>query len=74
MPASELRELHRETAADNWGRATPGRVRRLRTRRLRHYQRSLVLLEERVPESPLVRDLRDELAALPRERESLGRR
>jgi hypothetical protein len=33
-----------------------------------HYQRSSALLEERQPESPLVRELHDELAALPCER------
>ena len=69
---SKLRELHRETATDNGDSATPGRVRQLRARRLSHYQRSLALLEERLPESPLVRELRDELAALPTERELLA--
>ena len=53
---SKLRELHRETAADNRDSATPGRVRQLRARRLRHYRRSLALLEERLPESRLGRD------------------
>jgi hypothetical protein len=31
---------------------------------LKHYRRSLALLEERLPGSPLVRQLRDELATL----------
>jgi hypothetical protein len=39
----------------------------LRARRLKHYDRSLALLEERLPESPLVRELSDELAPLLRE-------
>ena len=46
----------------------PALVRALRARRLRHYQRSLALLEERLAESPLVTALRDELASLQRER------
>jgi (p)ppGpp synthase/HD superfamily hydrolase len=61
---SKLRELRRETAADSRESRTPRRVRKLRARRLRHYRRSLALLEERIPESPLVRELRDELHAL----------
>jgi HD domain len=69
---SKLRELRRETAVDSEAGATPGRVRELRARRLKHYRRSLALLEERLPESPLVRELRDELAALLRERAVLA--
>jgi hypothetical protein len=65
---SKLRELRRESAADGLGSVTPGRVRKLRARRLRHYRRSLALLEERLPNSPLVRELRDELHAVARER------
>jgi (p)ppGpp synthase/HD superfamily hydrolase len=65
---SKLRELRRETAADARASVTPGRVRKLRARKLRHYRRSLALLEERLPGSPLVRDLRDELHALRRDR------
>jgi len=45
-------------------------VRAVRARRLRHYQRSLALLQERLPESPLVRELRDELGNVPRARPS----
>ena len=41
----------------------------MKARRLRHYRRSLALLEERLPESPLVGELREELAALLRDRE-----
>jgi (p)ppGpp synthase/HD superfamily hydrolase len=69
---SKLRELRRETAVDSEDSAAPGRVRELRARRLRHYQPSLALLEERLPESPLVRELRAELAALLRERAMLA--
>lgn len=61
---SKLRELHRETDVDSSPSAVPGRVRKLRARRLRHYRRSLALLEERIPESLLVRELRNELNAL----------
>ena len=64
---SKLRELHRETMAN------PGaRIRGSRARRLRHYQRSLALLQERLPESLLVGDLRDELASFLRERAMLA--
>jgi HD domain len=64
---SRLRELRRETALDREGSPAVGRVRTLRARRLRHYQRSLAMLEERLPESPLVRDLRHELDAFTRQ-------
>ena len=64
---SKLRELRRETAVDSTGSATPGRVRQVRARRLRHYQRSLALLEERLHDSPLVRELRYELATVRRD-------
>jgi hypothetical protein len=64
---SKLRELRHETALDNQGSHTTGRVRTLRARRLRHYQRSLAMLEERLPESALVRDLRHELDAFLRQ-------
>jgi (p)ppGpp synthase/HD superfamily hydrolase len=66
---SKLRELRRETAADSRDSAAPRRVRQLRARRLRHYRRSLALLEERIPSCPLVRDLRDELNGLVRDRD-----
>jgi (p)ppGpp synthase/HD superfamily hydrolase len=69
---SKVRELRCETERDRDDRnGTSGRVRGLRARRVRHYQRSLALLEERLPESPLVRDLREELRALLRERPSV---
>lgn len=61
---SKVRELRRESVLDSEISATPGRVRELRARRLKHYDCSLALLEERLPESPLVLKLRDELVAL----------
>jgi (p)ppGpp synthase/HD superfamily hydrolase len=69
---SKVRELRRE-AVDSEASLTLGRTREPRARRLRHYYRSLALLEERQPQSPLVRELRDELAVLQRERELLAR-
>lgn len=60
---SKLRELQRATAGDPGGRIGGSRA-----RRLRHYQRSLALLQERLPESPLVLALRDELESALRER------
>ena len=66
---SKLRELRREMqlAQDgSQGGASRGRV--LRARRLRHYQHSLALLQERLPRSPLVAALHDELQLLLRER------
>ena len=68
---SKVRELRRDMERDRARSDLPGRVRELRARRLRHYQRSLALLEERLPESPLVRDLRDELRVFLQERTSL---
>lgn len=64
---SKLRELRRETALDDDAVQTPVRLRTLRADRLRHYQRSLAMLEERLPESPLVQDLRHELDAFMRQ-------
>jgi hypothetical protein len=69
---SKVLELRGETADDSKDSAPPGQVRGLRARRMKHYHRSLALLEERVPESPLVRELRDELAALLNERARLA--
>ena len=40
---------------------------------MRHYQRSVAMLQERLPESPLVSDLRDELESFLRERPSTCR-
>jgi (p)ppGpp synthase/HD superfamily hydrolase len=61
---SKVRELRRETELDHDSGAARGGARPRRAGRLRHYQRSLALLEERLPESPLVGDLRNELHAL----------
>ena len=59
---SRVRELRRETAI-----SAESRMRGARARRLRHYQRSLAMLQERLPGSPLVQDLRRELAGFLRE-------
>lgn len=71
---SKLRELRRETAFDQDLRGAPSPLPELRARRLRHYQRSLALLEERLPDSPLVRELREELLLFRRERSVLAAR
>jgi (p)ppGpp synthase/HD superfamily hydrolase len=70
---SKLRELRREASAESTGQPAPGRAREPRARRLRHYQRSLALLEERLPQSPLVGQLRDELRSFLAERATLTR-
>ena len=64
---SKARELRREKMTVQQAIASAGRSRQLRTRRLKHYQRSLALLEERLPGSPIVADLREELHVLTRE-------
>jgi (p)ppGpp synthase/HD superfamily hydrolase len=64
---SKVRELRREIAADSEAAASSGRRRQVRARRLRHYQRSLALLEERLADSPLVPQLRDEFRSLETE-------
>jgi len=58
---SKLRELQRDLAAN-----PRTRVRGLRARRLTHYQSSLALLQDRLPESPLVRELWDEFGSCVR--------
>jgi (p)ppGpp synthase/HD superfamily hydrolase len=63
---SMLRELRREIKRDQDGNGA------LRARRLKHYQRSLAMLEERLPDSVLVRDLRRELRAFEHERSALS--
>ncbi len=68
---SKLRELRREIELDQDGSGTMRPVRELRARRLRHYQRSLAMLEERLPDASLVRELRDELRLFLRGRSSL---
>jgi hypothetical protein len=69
---SKLRELRRETAAHPRSADAPRPVRQLSVRRLRHYERSLALLEERLPESPIVCELHAELAGLRREHATLA--
>ncbi len=64
---SKVRELRREAALDAAALARPTRARQLRARRVRHYRRSLALLEERIPDSVLVRGFHDELSALLRD-------
>ena len=59
---SKFRELERETTINPRARV------RSRARRLQHYQRSLALLQDRLPESPLVHDLEDELGSFMRAR------
>lgn len=63
---SKLRELRRETELGHDGNGIARPVRELRARRLRHYQQSLAMLEERLPRSPLVQELRIELTAYQR--------
>jgi hypothetical protein len=69
---SKARELRREAAVDSKDSTTPGRLRQLRARRLKHYQRSLALLEKHQPDSALVQELHDELTALQHERTTLA--
>lgn len=69
---SKLRELRRETGPDRDRNGKRRRAGELRARRLRHYQRSLAMLEERLPRAPLVRGLREELRRFMRERASLA--
>lgn len=59
---SKLRELRREPTGGVGAR--PAARREPRARRLRHYERSLALLEERLPNSPLVQELGAELKGL----------
>jgi len=71
---SKLRELRREAAVDRDQRGAPTPLPEMRARRLRHYQRSLAMLEERLPDSPLVSALRDELSLFRHERSVLAAR
>jgi (p)ppGpp synthase/HD superfamily hydrolase len=61
---SKVRELRREVAGDSDTTAASVGRRQVRARRLRHYQRSLALLEERLAPSSLVPQLRDEFRSL----------
>jgi (p)ppGpp synthase/HD superfamily hydrolase len=67
---SKLRELRREADLDRPQADASERGGEPRARRLRHYERSLAMLEERLPDSPLVRHLRQELRAFLSERSS----
>jgi hypothetical protein len=67
---SKLRELRREQTIQRHA-AGLTRTRALRARRLRHYQRSLALLQERLPDSPIVAELQVEVRGFPRERPAL---
>jgi hypothetical protein len=58
---SKLRELRRETELDPEHDHPPTAARSVRARRLTHYLRSLSLLEEQLPQSALVGELRSEL-------------
>jgi (p)ppGpp synthase/HD superfamily hydrolase len=58
---SKVRELRREQAAGR-RRTRAGEPRATRRQRLRHYRHCLALLEELLPDSPLVSQLRKELA------------
>ena len=58
---SMSRELRREIKQD------PGGRKALREHRLKHYQRSLAMLQERIPDSPLLGELGRELCALERQ-------
>jgi HD domain len=70
---SKLRELRRETTAEADDGGVRPRPRELRVRRLRHYERSLALLEERIPSSSLVHELREELRSFLRDRPAVVR-
>jgi (p)ppGpp synthase/HD superfamily hydrolase len=64
---SKVRELRRlDGAARIQARRTP-REREINERRLAHYRECLALLQERLPGSPLVRQLETELRRLPRD-------
>jgi (p)ppGpp synthase/HD superfamily hydrolase len=71
---SKLRELRREPTGNHDQPRAPARRRELRARRLRHYQRSLALLEERLSDSPLVGLLRAELHGYLAQRATLAGR
>jgi pantothenate kinase-related protein Tda10 len=69
---SKVRELRREQAIDSQATVSHGHRPQLRSRRVKHYQRSLALLEERLPNLPLVRELRNELGAVLKDRPALA--
>ena len=65
---SKLRELRREMAADHDPGPTAVWRREQSVRRVKHYRRSLAMLEQRLPGSPLVHELAAEVRALPHDR------
>jgi len=69
---SKVRELRREQTIDPHATGSPSRRRELRTRRLKHYQRSLALLQEGLPDWPIVTELQDELRGFSREHPALA--
>jgi (p)ppGpp synthase/HD superfamily hydrolase len=65
--ADKISKAREVSLADNGARAGPPRAAaesRLRKRRLAHYRRCLALLQERLPDSPLVGQLATELEKL----------
>ena len=69
---SKLRELRREIGHPAGEQRNGSRAQEPRRRRLRHYERSLALLEERLADSPLVESLQSELSGYHRDREALA--
>lgn len=66
---SKLREVRRDTAREGTsGAAARGRERQRRARRIRHFRACLRLLEKRIPQSPLVSELRAEFRRQLRDR------
>jgi hypothetical protein len=64
---SKVGELRREASAGAEAHAAAGGSRGLRNRRVKHYGRCVEMLEDCLPESPLVRTLRQEFDALLRD-------
>jgi len=63
---SKLRELRRETLTGS--ESGDGRPRSVRARRIRHYRACLRLLARRIPDSPLLPELREEFGRQLRDR------
>ncbi len=60
---SKVRELRLGPTPARKSRSGGADITRLHDRRLTHYRHCLALLEDRLPDSPLVRQLRTELDA-----------
>jgi (p)ppGpp synthase/HD superfamily hydrolase len=69
---SKVRELHRERAGGRRRRQAVVAAKATRRQRLAHYRRCLRLLDERLPDSPLVSQLRGELAKATGARRTLA--